>query len=264
MFFYEMREDKTMFDTHVHLDDSSFEPDRNKIIEGLYKRGVMYVLNASSDLKSSYLGLSIARKYGFVYCAAGVHPHETKNMSDNDICEIEKILINEDKCVAIGEIGLDYYYDISERDIQKYWFEKQMQLAEKLSVPVIIHDRDAHGDCLAIIKKYNKVKGVFHCYSGSVEMAEELVSMGWYISFTGVLTFKNAKKAVEVAKAIDINKIFIETDCPYMSPEPFRGTRNEPGNVRYVCEKLAQIKNMTFAEIEKMTQENAIRFFNIK
>ena len=251
-----------MFDTHAHLDDRKFNHDREEVINSLKENGITTLVNAASDLKSSKDAIALANKYDFIYASAGVHPHETKNMSDKTIGEIEKLLLSESKCVALGEIGLDYYYDLSERDTQLYWFDKQMQLAEKHSIPVIIHDRDAHEDCLNIIKKYN-VQGVFHCFSGSKEMAKELVNLGWFISFTGVLTFKNARRAIEAAQAIDINKIFIETDCPYMAPEPFRGNRNEPKYVRYVCEKLAEIKKMYIDEVEKITEINAKKFFGI-
>ena len=220
-----------------------------------------YVINASSDLESSLKSIKLAENFGFIYAAIGVHPHETHNMDMNKLNQIEKMYSN-NKCVAIGEIGLDYYYENTDRETQKFWLDKQLNLAEKLSAPVVIHDRDAHKDCLDIIKKHN-VKGVFHCFSGSADMAAELVKKGWYVSFNGVITFKNAKKAVEAVKKVPIEKILIETDCPYLSPEPLRGRRNEPGHIKYVAMKIAEIKDMTLEQTAYITSENAKKLFNL-
>jgi len=250
-----------LFDSHAHLDDKAFDNDRNELIRGLYDRGISYVLNASSDVESSKASVKLAEEFDFIYAAAGIHPEFAKACTEADI-ECVKSLLKHKKCVALGEIGLDYYYNTDSVAEQKFWFDRQLSVAEEKDMPVIIHDRDAHGDCLEIVKRH-KARGVFHCFSGSVEMARELISLGYYISFTGVLTFKNARKAVDVAKDIPIERILIETDCPYMAPEPYRGKRNDPGYVYYTAEKLAEIKGKTVEEIAEITKRNTFELFSI-
>ena len=251
-----------MFDTHAHLDDIKFDCDRQTVIDSYIDNGGTYLLNASSDIQSSLNSISLSEKYGFIYAAIGVHPHETEKMTEESIEKLAD-LWQHDKCVAIGEIGLDYYYDLSDRDTQRKWFYKQLDLAKQLDAPVVIHDRDAHAECLDAVKKTG-VRGVFHCYSGSWEMAEELIKIGFYISFTGSVTFKNARKTVEVAANAPIDRIMIETDSPYLSPEPLRGTRNKPENVIWVARKIADIRNVSVEYIIEKTEENGKRIFNIE
>ena len=248
-----------LFDSHAHLDDEAFSSDRYEIIETLKENGVGNFINVGSTMASSEFSLSLAEKYPFVYAAVGVHPSECEDMTDGDLLQIEKWLSHE-KCVALGEIGLDYHYDGPTKEKQRYWFEKQCELAKKLDKPVIIHDREAHEECFDIVKKHGN-RGVFHCFSSSAEMALRLYKEGFYISFTGVLTFKNSKKAVEAAEKMPLDRILIETDCPYMAPEPFRGTRNEPKNVIRVAEKLAEIKGISVEEAIEKTAENTRRLF---
>lgn len=250
-----------MFDTHAHIDDEKFDLDREAVISSYLENGGTFLVNASSDLKSSYSSIALAEKYDFIYAAVGVHPHETDKMTDETLEEIAKLWQHK-KCVAIGEIGLDFYYDFSDRDTQRFWFQKQLELAKELDAPVVIHDRDAHAECLEAVKKAG-VRGVFHCFAGSWEMAEELLKIGFYISFTGAVTFKNARKAVEVAAKAPIDRIMIETDCPYLSPEPLRGRRNEPSNVVWTARKIAEIRGESPEFIIRQTEENGKRLFGI-
>jgi len=250
-----------LFDTHAHLDDVKFDADREAVIQKIIDSGVGRVVNIGADMESSKMSIQLAEKYDFIYAAVGVHPHDAENMTDDDLLTIEKWAAHP-KVVAIGEIGLDYFYDNSPREKQRYWFEKQLFLAEKLDKPVIIHDRDAHGDTLEILGK-SKAKGIVHCFSGSVEMAKQIVDMGFYISFAGPLTYKNSRHAVEVARVMPIDKILIETDCPYLSPDGHRGQRNDSSLVRLVCEKLAEIRGISFEEAAKITYQNAERVYRL-
>lgn len=253
-----------LFDTHAHYDSRQFNADRDEVLSGLQERGVSLVVNPGCDLASSRMAVELAEKYPFVYAAVGFHPEELEGAELSDLEEIRRLAAHK-KVVAIGEIGLDYYWvkDEEGRRKEQEFFRAQLALAEELSLPVIVHDREAHGDTLSIVKEFPNVRGVFHCYSGSVEMARELVEMGWYISFTGVLTYKNARKAVEVAEAIPLERLMIETDAPYMAPEPHRGKRNDSGYVRHTCEKLAEIKKMDFEKCSKITMETSCQFFGI-
>ena len=253
-----------LFDTHAHYDSRQFDADRDAVLSGLKDRGVSLVVNPGCDIPTSRMAVELAEKYPFVYAAVGFHPEELEGAELSDLDVIRQLAAHE-KVVAIGEIGLDYYFvkDVEGRRKEQDFFRAQMALAEELGLPVIVHDREAHGDTLAIVKEFPNVRGVFHCYSGSVEMAEELVELGWMISFTGVLTYKNARKAVEVAQAIPIERLMVETDSPYMAPEPHRGKRNDSGYVRHTCEKLAELKGLTLEECAKITLENGCRFFGI-
>ena len=253
-----------LIDTHAHYDDEKFALDRYDVIEKAYKSGVSYIINAATDIKSCEESLSLARKYEYVYAAVGIHPHEVGETDENTLDKISQ-LAKEDKVVAIGEIGLDYYYDTAPREIQKHWFAQQINLARDLKLPIIVHDRDAHQDSMDIIKnnKAHEVGGVFHCYSGSVEMAKELLKYNFYISVGGTLTFKNAKKLVEVVSWIPMDKLLIETDCPYLTPEPHRGKRNDSSYVRFVAEKVAQIKQLSFEEVAEVTLDNAKKLFRL-
>lgn len=254
-----------LFDTHSHLDDEKFDPDREEVIRRIREEdGVDLLMCVGADMESSKRAIALAEQYDFIYAAVGVHPHDTETMTEADIDTL-RAWAGHEKVKAIGEIGLDYYYDNSPRDIQKKWFARQMQLAREVGLPVIIHDRDAHGDCMEILRRerVGVTGGVFHCFSGSVEMAREALKLGMYISFAGPVTFKNAVKAVEAAREVPLERIFVETDSPYLSPVPHRGERNDPGKVQFVAQKIAEIKGMDYAEAARITRENAIKFFNI-
>lgn len=253
-----------LFDTHAHYDSRQFNADRDEVLSGLKERGVSLVVNPGCDIPTSRMAVELAERYPFVYAAVGFHPEELEGAELTDL-EVIRQLAAHEKVVAIGEIGLDYYWvkDETGRRKEQEFFRAQMALAEELDLPVIVHDREAHGDTLAIVKEFPHVRGVFHCYSGSVEMARELVDMGWMISFTGVLTYHNARKSVEAAQAIPMDRLMIETDAPYMAPVPHRGKRNDSGYVLHTCEKLAEIKGLSLEECAKITLENGCRFFGI-
>ena len=251
-----------LFDTHAHLNDPAFDPDREELMAGLAGKGVGLVMNAGCSLESSRDIVNMTAKYPWLYGSVGSHPDSASEVNEAVIEEYRKLCQNE-KIKAIGEIGLDYYYEDIPRDIQKQAFRMQMQLAKELDMPVIVHEREAHDDGMRIVKEFPGVTGVFHCYSGSAEMAKWLVSRGWYIGFTGVLTFKNARKAVETAASIPLDRIVIETDCPFMAPEPFRGKRNDPGYLYRMAEKLAEIRGITAEEAAAITTENAKRLYRI-
>lgn len=250
-----------LFDTHAHLDDARFDGDRDSLIPLLPALGVSNVVNVGANMASSQKSIDLADQYDFIYAAVGVHPHDSKNMTDDDLIQLAK-WVRHKKVVAIGEIGLDYYYNHSPKEEQQHWFRKQLQLAQSLDFPVIIHDRDAHGDCLNILSEFS-VTGIFHCYSGSVEMAREVLNMGFYLSFGGPLTYKNARKTVEAAEYAPLDRILIETDCPYLSPDGHRGERNNPAFMRVTAQKLADIKGVSLEEIAEITANNAKRVYRI-
>lgn len=249
-----------IFDTHAHYDDKAFDDDRENVIDMLFKNGVCGVVNQGTDIKTSEFSINLARRYDGFYAAVGLHP---ECLDENSISDLDKIreLAKSEKVVAIGEIGLDYYYDIP-KDLQKTIFAKQLELAAELDMPVNIHDREAHGDTLDMLKKY-KPKGIVHCFSGSVEMAKEIVKLGMYIGIGGVVTFKNARKTVEVVENIPLERIVLETDCPYLSPVPFRGKRNDSSMIKYTAQRIAEIKNKTEEEILTITRKNAADVYNI-
>ena len=251
-----------LFDSHAHLNDEAFDQDRAELLETFRDAGVGLVMNAGCSLASSREGIALAEAYPWIYCSVGTHP-DTADEVNEEVLEVYRQMCSHPKVKAIGEIGLDYYYETIHRDAQMRAFRMQMQLAEELDMPVIVHERDAHEDGMSIVKEFPKVKGVFHCYSGSAEMARQLVDMGWYIGFTGVLTFKNARKAVETAASIPLERILLETDCPYMAPEPFRGKRNDPGYLFRMAEKLAEIRGLSVEEIHRITVENGKRLYHI-
>ena len=251
------------FDSHAHLDDRCFDADRAEIFADLPKQGVGLVMNIGCDLSSSLHSVALAKRYDFVYAAVGSHPDDADHVDEGTLAMYES-LCREDKVKAIGEIGLDYHYEDVPREIQKKAFRMQLELARKLDLPVIVHEREAHADAMELVREFSDVHGVFHCYSGAVEMAKELVKLGWYIGFTGVLTFKNARKAVEVAEWLPLDRILIETDCPYMAPEPHRGRRNDSRWVPLVGKKLAEIKDLPEEIVAKATTQNAMRLFRIE
>lgn len=250
------------FDTHAHYDDRQFDDDRHELINTMRENGVSLILNPASSLKSSERAVKLAETYPFIYAAVGTHPHSAGQMDDSSIARTEA-LAKHHKVVAIGEIGLDYHYDYSPRDVQRQRFREQMELARKLKLPVIIHEREATADCLEIVREYKDLRGVYHCYSGSLETAEVIISQGWYISFTGAITFKNARKSLEVIEGIPIERIMIETDAPYLAPVPNRGQRNSSLNLPYVVDQIARLKNLSHEEVAEITMENGKRFFSI-
>ncbi len=252
-----------LFDTHAHLNDERFEDDRAELISSLKGEGVACFCEIGYDLPSSEAALKLASKYDFIYAACGVHPHDTDDLTHDDIEKLDCLLKNE-KAVALGEIGLDYYYDNSLRENQRLWFDCQLKLAEKLDIPVVIHTRDAMADTIDILKANRGVSGIIHCYSGSRESAKILLDLGYYISFAGPLTFKNASTALEVAAYVPNDRILIETDSPYLAPVPYRGKRNCPIYVAEVAKKLAQIRGTSFEDIAELTFKNAKRVYRIK
>ena len=252
-----------LFDTHAHMDDHAFDADRAQLLQSLPQQGLELVMNPGCSLESSRNACALARQYDYIYAAVGSHPDVADEVNAAVLDEYRRLVRDNPKVKAIGEIGLDYHYEDIPRDIQKAAFRAQMALAAELDLPVIVHERDAHEDGMKIVEEFPTVKGVFHCYSGSAEMAKWLIARGWYIGFTGVLTFKNARKAIEVASAIPLDRLVLETDCPYMAPEPFRGKRNDPGKLYRMAERLAQIRGMTVEEIHTITTENGKRLYRM-
>lgn len=250
------------FDSHAHLDDTRFDGDRTEIFDTLKEHDVGLVMNVGCDLPSSERSVALAERYPFVYAAVGSHPDDADHV-DGRLLDRYRALAAHPKVRAIGEIGLDYHYEDIPRARQIIAFEEQLELAETLKKPVIVHEREAHGDATDIVRRHPDVRGVFHCFSGSKELALWLVERGWYIGFTGVLTFKNARKAVETAQVLPLDRILIETDCPYMAPEPYRGRRNDSRYVPLVAEKLAVLRGLTPEEAGSITTENARRLFGI-
>ena len=248
------------FESHAHYDDKRFDKDREELLSSLPSFGIDYVVNIGCDMKSSKKSIELSEKYDYIYASVGVHPHDVENMTEDDLAT-HRQRANHKKEVAIGEIGLEYYYDTSPRDTQRYWFKRQLELVKECNKPVIIHSREASQECFDIIKESGVNEGVIHCYSGSPEMALEYVKMGFYIGIGGVLTFSNAKKLVEVAKVLDLENILIETDSPYLSPVPNRGQRNDSRNLEFVVKKLAEIKGISEKEVADITSFNAKKIF---
>ena len=252
-----------LFDTHAHMDDRAFDADREELLSSLPAQGVGLLMNPGCSLQSSRAASALSQKYPFVYAAVGSHPDAADEVDEAVLGEYRRLVRENPKIKAIGEIGLDYHYEDIPREIQQRAFRAQMQLAQELNLPVIVHEREAHQDGMDLASEFPAVTGVFHCYSGSVEMAKWLISRGWYIGFTGVLTFKNARKALEVAAGIPLDRIMLETDCPYMSPEPFRGRRNDPGRLYRMAEALADLRGLSREEIEAITLENGKRLYRL-
>ena len=251
-----------IFDSHAHYDDHRFDEDRDELIASLWTHGIGKVINIGSDLASIENVLSLVETYPEFYGSVGIHPSDTKDLTEEDMVYLKKSAAK-DGIVAIGEIGLDYYYEEPEISIQKKWFHRQLDLAEETGLPVIIHSRDACRDTLDILKERKTVTGVVHCFSYTKETAEEYLKMGYYIGIGGVLTFKNAKKLKEAVEVIPMDRILLETDCPYLAPEPHRGTRNSSLMLPYVIEEIARIKNLEPKQVEDATWENAHRLFHI-
>jgi len=253
-----------LFDTHAHFDAEQFDPDRDELLSSMPEQGVGYILNPGCNLRMSRAAVDLAHKYPFIYAAVGYHPEDCGDMTDEDLQEIFR-LAQDPRVKAIGEIGLDYYWEQNPpKERQQEVFRRQMEMARQLKLPVIIHDREAHADSLAIVKEFPDVMGVFHCYSGSAEMAKEILDMGWMLSFTGVITYKNARKSVEVVEMAPLERLMVETDAPYMAPVPHRGQRNHSGFVHLMAEKIAEIKGLPVEEVIRTTTENGKRFFRIE
>ncbi len=253
---------KNIFDTHAHYDDERFNEDRDELLSSLFEGSVSHIINCGCDLKSSLTTIELAEKFHNLYAAIGVHAHEADAASDEDLAKIASLYSHE-KVVAVGEIGLDYYYDFSPRERQIEVFRKQIELANKLDLPVIIHDREAHEDTLNILKEL-RPKGVVHCFSGSVEMAKEIIKLGLYIGLGGAVTFKNARKPLEVAEYVPLDRLLLETDAPYMTPVPYRGKRCDSAHIAYTAEKIAEVKGMDVQELIDICNENAKKLFAIE
>jgi len=253
-----------LFDTHAHLEDEKFEADVDEVIERAKDKGVSLILNVGYNLSHARMSVALAEKFDNIYAAVGLHPHDAKDAEKGLWDELYK-LADHPKVVALGEMGLDYYWDNSPRDIQRDVFRHQIGMAKDLQMPIIIHDRDAHQDVLTIVKeeRASEVGGVFHAYSGSWEMAKEVLDLGFYISIGGPVTFKNARKILEVVEKVPLDSLLIETDCPYLTPHPYRGKRNEPGFVKLVAEKIAEIKKVSFEEVAVKTKTNGMKVFGI-
>ena len=251
-----------IFDSHAHYDSEAFDADRKELLNALQQQGVCGIINCGTDIASSLVSLELSDEFSFVYAACGIHPHEAEGCKQGYLSVLKKLCM-EKKCVAVGEIGLDYHYDFSPREIQQKVFEQQLVLAKELDLPVIVHDRESHEDTMTLLKRY-KPKGVVHCFSGSAEMAKEVLKLGMYIGLGGAVTFKNARKPLEVAAIVPDDRLLIETDSPYMTPVPFRGKRCDSSFIPYTAEKLAEVRNTTAENILDITRKNANTLFGLE
>lgn len=252
-----------LFDTHAHLTDKAFDMDRDEVITRLEKSGVERVIDVACDVRTAEKTIDLMEKYPFIYGTAGMHPHDASAM-DNSLMDKLKKTLSHKKMLALGEIGLDYHYDFSPREVQRKWFVEQLELAHELDMPVVLHIREAFGDCMDIMRAHkNGLRGVMHCYSGSVETAYECLDLGLAFSFGGAITFKNAKKPIEVIEKLPIESILLETDCPYMTPVPHRGERNDPNFIGLVAQKLAEVRGIGADEAAHITYQNAERVFEM-
>lgn len=254
-----------IFETHAHYDDSRFDEDRELVLERVHQSGVDPIINVGASIDSTKTTLELAKAHDYIYAAVGVHPSDIECLNEESFAWLREQTTYE-KTVAVGEIGLDYYWDKEPevQEQQRYWFRRQLDLARETRLPVIIHSRDAAADTMQVMKEAHaeEIPGVIHCYSYSKEIAQEFIKMGYYIGVGGVVTFKNAKKLVETVEAIPMERILLETDCPYMAPEPYRGKRNDSSNIPYVIAKIAELKGIVPEEVEKITRENAFRLFS--
>ena len=251
-----------LVDTHCHLDNSQYDSDREEILN-LIEQNMEFVVNIGYDLESSKNSIELAKKYKNIYATIGIHPTDISEVFTQNDYEVLKALADNEKVVAIGEIGLDYHWMTQEKEVQKNWFKKQLEIAKELNKPVVVHTREAIADTVEILKEFPEVKGIVHCYPGSYETAKEIME-NYYFGVGGVLTFKNSKKTVEFVKCIPLEKIVIETDAPYLTPEPYRGKRNHPEYVKFVVEKIAEIKEISFEEVLETTTNNAKKIYGIK
>ncbi|MBP2662712.1 MAG: ycfH [Firmicutes bacterium] len=253
-----------LFDSHAHIDDNRFDEDRAAVIVRAKEAGLVGILNAGACMESSARSIALAEEHAFIYAGVGIHPHDAQEAKAGDYEQLAAWTCKS-KVVAIGEIGLDYYYDLSPREVQQQVFIGQLDVARQCNKPIIIHDRDAHGDLLAIVKKEAKgLTGVFHCFSGSLEMAKEVIKLGFYISFAGPVTFAKDGKLKEVAANVPLERLLVETDCPYLTPKPYRGRRNEPAYVKFTAEEVARVRNMEFAALAEAATTNTKRLFGIE
>ena len=252
-----------IIDTHAHYDADGFDTDREELLASMYEGGIEKIVNVCAAIDELEDTVKLVEKYPFIYAAVGWHPEGAEEFDEGCVEKLRR-WAKHPKVRAIGEIGLDYYYETPERELQKRVFRRQLELAAELGLPVVVHDREAHEDCMEILRAFPEVRGEFHCYSGSAEMAKEILARGWYLGFTGVITFKNARKAIEVLEICPPERILIETDCPYLAPVPLRGKRNDSRNLKYVAERIAEIKGMSTQEVICLTTENGKRFFGIE
>ena len=252
-----------IFETHAHYDDEVFNEDRGQLLAGLPEKGIGRVINVGASIETTKTTLALAEAYDYIYAAVGVHPSDIDGLNEETYSWLKEQTAHP-KTVAMGEIGLDYYWDNEPREVQKKWFIRQLELARELDLPVLIHSREAAADTMEIMKEHAKgLSGVIHCYSYSKEMAQEYIKMGFYIGVGGVVTFKNAKKLKEVVENIPLTSIVLETDCPYMAPEPNRGKRNNSAYIRYVAEKIAELKGITYEEVVEQTEKNAREMYRL-
>lgn len=253
-----------LIETHAHLDFDNFESDRADVIQRAFENGIQAIMNIGTDLPTSRFSVALAEQYPHIFAAVGIHPHDSHNVNQQALDELSQLYLNE-KVVAIGEIGLDYFKMYQPVDIQERAFQKQIELALELNAPIIIHSRSTDEETVAMLKKYKSTgwDGVFHCFPGNIEMADTVLEMGFYVSFTGSITFKNSK-AAPVVKHVPLDRLLLETDCPFMTPVPHRGKRNEPAYVHFVGQKIAEIKGLSFEQVARQTTENAVRLFNLK
>lgn len=253
-----------LFDTHAHLVDEKFDLDIDEVVREIKNAGVGFVMNPGCCVETSKKAIELSEKYDFIYAGVGIHPHDADSMTDTSMSELEELCRHE-KVKAIGEIGFDYHYEFSSRENQRKCFEAQLELAKKVGLPVMIHDREAHKDTMDMLKLHDiaSIGGVMHCYSGSVEMMREVIKLGMYVSIAGPVTYKNSAKLPEVAKAVPSDRLLIETDCPYLTPEPLRGKRNDPSKIVYTAQKIAELRGISLEELAEITTANAKRFYNI-
>ena len=254
-----------LFDTHCHINDKPYAADRQDMLERAFAAGVQWMLCPGTDIETSAEAVALSHEYDQVYAAVGIHPEDAASATPEGFEQIRTWLKTEPKVVAIGEVGLDYHWPEPSHEIQQAVFIEQVKMAVELDVPIDIHDREAHGDTMDILRQYGKgIRGVFHCFSGSLEMAQELIKMGFYIGFTGTMVFPNSKKLKRIATEIPMDRVLIETDCPYLTPPPFRGKRNEPAYVQYVAAEIAALRGMEVSDVQRLTVENGKRAFGIK
>lgn len=253
-----------LFDTHCHVNDKPYDGDRIEMLQRAFATGVDYMMCPGTDVQTSAEAVALSHEYKQIYAAVGIHPEDAASATAEGFSQIRKWIETESKVVALGEVGLDYHWPEPSHEVQKAVFIEQVKMAVEYDIPIDIHDREAHGDTMGILRQYGKgLRGAFHCYSGSLEMAQELLKMGFYIGFTGTMVFPKSQKLKRIAKEIPLDRVLIETDCPYLTPPPFRGKRNEPAYVQYVAEELALLRGLSRAEIEKITCENGKRLFGI-
>ena len=250
-----------IFDTHSHYDDKWFDEDRENLLSSLQIKGVTRLVSCGCDIETTEINQELSHKYEYIFFAAGFHPENLEGFTLEDIDKIRSFASDE-KCVAIGEIGLDYHWMSSTKEVQKDFFKAQLELAKELNLPVIVHDREAHGDTLDILKEI-KPEGVLHCFSGSKEMAREIIKLGMYIGLNGVVTFKNARKSLEVVREIPIERLVLETDCPYLAPVPHRGERNDSSNIPFIAQRIAEVLSMDAQKLLDITAENAKRLYKM-